>query len=104
MLPIPIQLFLPRLPNRSDVPLTEARAKALCLEQTDGAEILFGARSVLKLAGAAYAPGLIRVVEARQAIARAIAHTSAHGAWGGALAENQVACPSRPAVACSSRL
>ena len=71
---LPIQLFLPRLPNRSDVPLTEARGRAFCLEQTDGAEILFGARSVLKLAGAAYASSLIRVVEARQAIARAIAH------------------------------
>ena len=27
-----------------------------------------------------------------------------HGAWGGALAQGQVACPNRPAVACSSRL
>ena len=71
---LPIQLFLPRLPNRSDVPLTEARGMALCLEQTDGAEILFGARSVLILAGAAHAPCRTRVVEARQAIARAIAH------------------------------
>ena len=68
------QLLVPRLPNRSEVSLTEARGIAACLEHTDGAELLFGANSVLKPASAASAPGLIRVAEARQATARAIAH------------------------------